>query len=159
NGRTIERSENAGVGFTDMTNDQAFNGMHPDQHVIVFDPENADIAFTGSDGGLVRTSGTFVDQAADPNLGFAVSGISGANLTDCHLWHAKVHDHLDTMNPSLQTLQFQSLAVSPTNAQDIMGGTQDNGTLLNSGSTTTWTETVGGDGGQSGFNVAKPNIR
>jgi hypothetical protein len=35
NGRTIQRSTNAGVGFTDMTNDQQFNGMHPDQHAIV----------------------------------------------------------------------------------------------------------------------------
>jgi hypothetical protein len=159
NGRTIERSENAGVSFTDMTNDQSFNGMHPDQHAIVFDPENPDIAFTGSDGGLVRTSGTFANQATDPNLGCALRGISGADLTDCQLWLSKVPDQIINMNAGLQTLQFQSLAVNPTNAKDIQGGTQDNGTLLNSGSTTTWNETVGGDGGQSGINVSDPNIR
>ena len=28
--------------------------MHPDQHAIVFDPENPAIAFVGSDGGVVR---------------------------------------------------------------------------------------------------------
>jgi hypothetical protein len=159
NGRAVVRSENAGVSFTDMTNDQSFNGMHPDQHVIVFDPEYADIAFTGSDGGLVRTSGVFANQANDPNLGCAVRGISGAALTDCQLWLSKVPVQLINMNAGLQTLQFQSLTINPTNAKDIQGGTQDNGTLLNYGSTTTWTETVGGDGGQTGFGATNPNIR
>ncbi len=38
NGRAVMRSTDAGVSFTDMTND-AQNpplGMHPDQHAIVF---------------------------------------------------------------------------------------------------------------------------
>jgi hypothetical protein len=159
NGRTIIRSDTAGVSFTDMTNDQSFNGMHPDQHVIVFDPENADIAFTGSDGGLVRTGGAFVNQAGDPNLGCAARGLTGTDLTDCQLWLSKVPRQTINMNAGLQTLQFQSLTINPANAKDIQGGTQDNGTLLNYGSTTTWNETVGGDGGQTGFNVANPNIR
>lgn len=65
NGRTVQRSIDAGVNFTGMTNVASFNGMHPDQHALVFDPENPDIAFAGSDGGLVRTSGVFTDQAHD----------------------------------------------------------------------------------------------
>jgi len=38
NGRTIQRSTDAGVSFTDMTNDTQSPplGMHPDQHAIVF---------------------------------------------------------------------------------------------------------------------------
>jgi hypothetical protein len=160
NGRAVQRSTTAGASFTDMTNDQSFNGMHPDQHVIVFDPENADIAFTGSDGGLVRTSGAFFNQAADSSVGCGARGLSGANLTDCNNWLSYVPTSQINMNAGLQTLQFQSLAVNPQNAlNDVMGGTQDNGTLFSYGSSTTWTETVGGDGGQSGVNVANPAIR
>ena len=53
------RSTDAGVSFTDMTND-AQNpplGMHPDQHAIVF-ASDPDIAIVGSDGGVIRTDGT-----------------------------------------------------------------------------------------------------
>src|SRR5436305_15283879 len=81
NGRTIQRSTDAGVSFTDRTND-AQNppmGMHPHQHVIAFAPGHPDIAFLGSDGGLVRTSGDFTDGSAS----CASRGISGADLTDC----------------------------------------------------------------------------
>lgn len=41
---------------------------------------------------------------------------------------------------------------------DVIGGTQDNGTLAYTGSPT-WFESVGGDGGQSSINVGNPNIR
>ena len=76
NGRAFVRSTNAGVSFTDMTWDAttnptppdnccqpnaiAPNGMHPDSHAIVEIP-GTDSAIFGSDGGLVRSSGTFVD--------------------------------------------------------------------------------------------------
>src|SRR5262249_11954707 len=40
----------------------------------------------------------------------------------------------------------------------LMGGTQDNGTWSFSGSST-WLETVGGDGGQSGFDRADSDTR
>jgi hypothetical protein len=156
NGRTIQRSTTAGASFTDMTNDQHGNGMHPDQHAIAFDPENPNIAFTGSDGGLVRTSGTFGSEAYVP---CSARGLSGDNLANCNSWLSQVPTQLVNMNSGLQTIQFQSLAVNPQNALgDVMGGTQDNGTLFG-GSTTTWTEQVGGDGGQSGVNVSNPNIR
>jgi hypothetical protein len=158
NGRTVQRSTDAGVNFTDMTNDAEFDGMHPDQHALVFDPENPEIAFAGSDGGLVRTSGAFTDQANDPNLGCAVRGLSGNNLIDCQHWLSAVPTQIFDMNKGLATLQFQSLAVSPQSLDYVIGGTQDNGTLFRQGSTTTWNEQVGGDGGQSGFNSADPNI-
>ena len=67
NGRAVQRSADAGVSFTDMTNDTQSPplGMHPDQHAIAFSPTNPDIAFLGSDGGVVRTSGRFADASAD----------------------------------------------------------------------------------------------
>lgn len=158
NGRTVQRSIDAGVNFTDMTNDASFNGMHPDQHALVFDPENPDIAFAGSDGGLVRTSGAFTDQSNDPNLGCSVRSLSGANLTDCQNWLSAIPTQIYNMNKGLATLQFQSLSVSPNSLNYVIGGTQDNGTLFRQGASATWNMQVGGDGGQSGFNTANPNI-
>ena len=76
NGRAFLRSTDAGANFTDMTWDAttnptpagsccqpnaiAPNGMHPDQHAIVAIP-GTDAAIFGSDGGLVRSSGSFAD--------------------------------------------------------------------------------------------------
>lgn len=160
NGRAVQRSTTAGVSFTDMTNDATFNGMHPDQHVIIFDPENANIGFAGSDGGLVRTSDGYSNQASDPNLGCSARGlVNPADQVDCQNWLSAVPNHTYFDNAGLATLQFQSVSVNPTNVNDVQGGTQDNGTLLRNGNSTTYTMAVGGDGGQSGFNVADPNIR
>ncbi len=160
NGRAIQRSTDAGVSFTDMTNDIQFNGMHPDQHVIAFVPNNPDIAFIGSDGGVVRTSGQFANMAMDPNLGCGVRGLSGANLTDCNSWLSAVPTRIFSLNDGLATLQFQSVSVNvqdPMN--DIMGGTQDNGTWSYSGPASHWLEAVGGDGGQSVIDIGNPNVR
>ena len=80
NGRTVIRSLDAGVNITDMTNDARKPlpiGMHPDQHAIAFNPANPDIAFVGSDGGLVRTSGTYVDDSAECDN----RGLAGVDLT------------------------------------------------------------------------------
>ena len=65
------------------------------------------------------------------------------------------------MNRNLGTLQFQSLSVNVQNAlNDIMGGTQDNGTQAYNGhGNGSWFVTIFGDGGQSGINVGSPNIR
>ena len=79
NGRAFLRSVDSGANFTDMTWDattdptpagsccqpNAFapNGMHPDQHAIVAIP-GTDSAIFGSDGGLVRSSGSFADISA-----------------------------------------------------------------------------------------------
>ncbi len=73
--------------FTDLTNDaqdtpapwcsyerygltppdfcrRAPDGIHPDQHAIVVNPGNPTQIFEGSDGGVIRTSGTFADLSA-----------------------------------------------------------------------------------------------
>ena len=54
-------------------------------------------------------------------------------------------------------MQYQSVSAS-NNGRILQGGTQDNGTWENDTSQG-WVETVGGDGGQSGFNVDNINIR
>ncbi len=157
NGRAVQRSTDAGVDFTDMTDDAESPplGMHPDQHAAVFVPGHPDIAILGSDGGVVRTDGTFVNASSQ----CAGRGLTGANLTDCQHWLSAIPTQIFSLNAGLATLQFQSLTVNPqAPGSDVIGGTQDNGTLAYTGSPT-WFESVGGDGGQSSINVGNPNIR
>lgn len=150
NGRAIQRSTDAGVSFTDMTDDGANPplGMHPDQHAIAFASSNPDIAFLGSDGGVIRTSGSFDNRSSTCDN----RGLSGADLTDCHNWLSSVPSQLTTLNDGLATIQFQSLSLNPNKPDDLQGGTQDNGTWWNNG-TSSWFESVGGDGGQSGIGL------
>jgi hypothetical protein len=153
-------SHDAGANFTDLTRDATSdstpNGMHPDSHAIAVVPSNPDIGFFGSDGGLVRTSGQFADvssQCASRNL-------TAPNLAICQQLLSSVPTEIDSLNKGLSTLQFQSLSVNPTDSKDLMGGTQDNGTWEPNGhSGVNWNMIIWGDGGQSGFNAANPDIR
>jgi hypothetical protein len=162
NGRAVMRSTNAGASFTDMTNDTAQplpNGMHPDQHAIVFAPGQPDIAIIGSDGGLVRTDGAFVNTSqfcgpnpnpATPNP--AYRNLTGTALTNCQLWLSSVPRQIYVLNSGLATLQYQGIAFDPRDPRgSLIGGTQDNGTWEWDG--TKWLETVGGDGGQAGIST------
>jgi hypothetical protein len=158
NGRTVQRSADAGVSFTDMTNDTQSPplGMHPDQHAIVFSPTDPDIAFLGSDGGVVRTSGRFADASA----GCDGRGISGSDLIDCKAWLTAIPTTITSLNDGLRTLQFQSVSLDANHPQrNLLGGTQDNGTWAFTGKSRSWFESVGGDGGQSGIDVGSTNIR
>ena len=153
NGRAVQRSQDAGVNFTDMTIDTNGVSRHPDQHAIAATPFNPDIVFNADDGGIWRINGSFSDVSSQ----CASRSLTGVDLTECQNWLSKVPTTITTMNPGLGTLQYQSLSFNPNATNDIMGGTQDNGThAFNSGS---WFVSVFGDGGQSGTNVGNPNVR
>src|SRR5438034_1613922 len=174
NGRAFLRSGDAGASFTDMTWDAttgapppgsyasiypgtgiAPNGMHPDSHAMVEVP-GSDIALFGSDGGLVRSSGSFADissQCTSPR------GLTGDDLTLCQQLLSAVPTHLYSLNKGLSTLQFQSLSVAADNSKHLQGGTQDNGTFETTGSAVVWPQIIYGDGGQSGFNVGNSALR
>ncbi len=166
NGRAFIRSADAGASFTDMTwdattnptpsntccqpNPVAPNGQHPDSHAIVEVP-GTDAAFFGTDGGLIRSSGSFTDISYQCS---SFRGLTGANLALCQQLLSQVPTNLyTTYNDGLSTLQFQSVSVDPSNSKNLMGGTQDNGTFQTTGSTTVWPQVIYGDGGQSGFDV------
>ncbi|HEX4583434.1 MAG TPA: hypothetical protein VH183_01310 [Burkholderiaceae bacterium] len=154
NGRAVQRSTDAGVSFTDMTNDTQVPpyGMHPDQHAAVFAPGPVEIGFFGSDGGLVRTSGAFADHSSDCSA--AARKLGGADLVDCQGWLKAIPTQVATLNDGLRTLQFQSMSFNPNNPiGDLIGGTQDNGTWAYDGSTGNWFESIGGDGGSSGISL------
>ena len=173
NGRAFLRSSDAGASFTDMTwdattnptppgsccqpNSIAPNGMHPDSHAIVEVP-GSNIAFFGSDGGIVRSSDGFSDISSQCTT---ERGLAGADLALCQQLLSAVPTQLfTTYNDGLSTLQFQSVSVNPSNANNLMGGTQDNGTFEKPpNSTTVWPQKIYGDGGQSGFNVGNTAFR
>ncbi len=95
-GRGVIYSTDAGVSFTDMTWDADFkstpagtccqpnpvapNGIHPDQHALVVSPSNPGLFFEGSDGGLMRSSGTFTDISGQCST---YRALTGPGLTLC----------------------------------------------------------------------------
>jgi hypothetical protein len=182
NGRAVIRSTNAGasaasVTWQDMTAvlgdpSKAFDvasGLHPDQHAIAFSG-NGSTAFIASDGGIARLDlSSTRDQSAscshrtwnyDPENPLAPPvPLTAADLLDCRRLLSAVPAAVDKLNDGLNDIQFQSLSVNPADPTgDVMGGTQDNGTWTYSGSPR-WFESVGGDGGQSGYDIANPDIR
>ena len=105
----------------------------------------------------MRSSGEFVDRSSwcdDPNR-----GLSGASLDRCRQMLSRIPSQLQSLNKGLSTLQFQSLSVSPKNANVLQGGTQDNGTWESDGNPVKWENRMIGDGGQSGFDVAISDFR
>ena len=159
NHRGVLRSTNAGATFTDVTYDGTDvvhpNGIHPDQHRLVTNPRDPGQFFEASDGGLMRSSGDYVNRSANCDS----RGLAEPFLTRCHELLSAVPSKLQSMNRNLPTLQFQSLSVSPFDNEELQGGTQDNGTWENFGSEKTWYQTMVGDGGQSGFDATDPHFR
>ena len=131
------------------------NALHPDQHSLVTNPANPLQFIETNDGGVMRSSGALVDRSSWCDT----RGLSGTNLIRCHQMLSAIPSKLESVNSGLTTLQFQSLSVSPHDVDELQGGTQDNGTWENYGSKTEWRNTMIGDGGQSGFDVAVPEFR
>ena len=178
NGRAVMRSTTAGASWTDMTADtegalqpgkHQYEQMHPDQHALVFDPTDSNVAFVGSDGGVVRTDGAFddmsdeCDQPAREIVTESDADQKAADLADCHQWLSSVPHRIINLNDGLADLQFVQLSTDPKNPLgDLLGGTQDNGTFSYSATLTprrSWFESVNGDGAASGFDAAHSNIR
>ncbi|HEU4675107.1 MAG TPA: hypothetical protein VFS29_03925 [Motilibacteraceae bacterium] len=159
NGRAVVRSTDAGVHVTDMTNDAASNGLHPDQHALAIVPNTSgstEVFFSASDGGVVRQAAPFVDASAscsDPARGLT----DAADLANCKAWLSAVPSKNVAINQTFNTLQFQSMSAGPNGL--LLGGTQDNGTWSNDLKGGNWFESVGGDGGLSGINPANSKIR
>ena len=134
------------------------NGIHPDQHAIMVNPGNPTQIFEGSDGGVIRTSGTFVDAQADcdspyRNGGAPLPPSSGSYLA-CKRLLSRIPVQLDHMDKKLSsTLQFIGVAINPTKSCQVMGGTQDNGTWATDHrcDRNTWPQIIYGDGGNAVF--------
>lgn len=127
-GEPTIRSRNAGVSFSGFGVDAAGNDSHVDVRAIVFHPQNPDIAFVGSDGGIVRNDGRFESAGARCAQFFP-------NSPQCQAAMAEVPSRLYFLNKGLQTLQFYNIALDPRDPlRRMMGGLQDNSTIWMDGS-------------------------
>ncbi|HKC66277.1 MAG TPA: Calx-beta domain-containing protein, partial [Pyrinomonadaceae bacterium] len=109
---------------------------HADNHMIVessqFNGSTNKTVYFGNDGGIYAT--TDVYNVGSPSL------TSGWN----------------SLNNGLGITQFYGGAGNPTSGR-IVGGTQDNGTLRYTGSTSPWNTPFGGDGGFCAADPSDPN--
>ena len=129
---------------------------HVDVRAVVFHPRDSNIAFVGSDGGVVRNDGTFSDITSRCTQIFGTAASCGSYL-------ASVPTRLYHLNRGLQTLQFYNVSVDPrAPLQRLMGGLQDNGTVWQdgTGSAGVWTSVFPfGDGtSASGFHPSRPGV-
>jgi hypothetical protein len=163
NGRAVLLSSNAGVDWSDLTQDgdpTHAEFTHPDQHAIVTLPGNPYMYWEGSDGGIVSSDGNFANDAAKCDT----RGLNAAGTALCKSLLSRVPNALaNNINRGFSTLQFQSLSVSRQHPNNlIQGGTQDNGTWQNGGNNAanaTWNQIIYGDGGQSGFSSTNDALR
>ena len=130
-GSSTIRSTDAGRSFNNFSLDAqpTINVAHSDTRAIVFHPQNPDIAFVGSDGGVVRNDGGFTNS----------TGTCSQFTTpppQCQVAFANVPTQLFFLNAGLQTLQFYNIAVDPNAPLTrMLGGLQDNSTIWIDGTT------------------------
>ena len=93
------------------------NGLHADDHSLFFD--GAGNIYTGKRRRRVE------------EVGERAAGTAWTNLN----------------NAPFNTLQFESIAVHPTDRNLMIGGTQDNGTEASKSAPGNWSSAEGGDGG------------
>ena len=192
NGRTVLYSNTAGDPdsangsrtFTDLTTDtqntpapwcayqpyfatpcrRASNSIHPDQHAIVVNPGNPIQIFEGSDGGIIRTSGTFGDISSQCDEvgrdGFTGGPVTGSDNVGCKRLLSRVPVELAHIDRNLSsTIQLINAVIDPFKPCRVLGGTQDNGTWanMNGCSLNTFTQVIYGDGGNAVFDSAHAN--
>ena len=159
NGRAVLLSTDGGATWSDLTQDGDPNhaeGMHPDQHALVVNPNDPYQFFAGSDGGVIRSDGQFADTSSKCDS----RGMNAADTAYCKSLLSRVPNQLVALNEGLTTLQFMSLSVSNQRPQNLLqGGTQDNGTFQYNGSANVWPQIIYGDGGQSGFSATNDKLR
>jgi hypothetical protein len=105
---------------------------------------------------VVRQSGPYVDRSKDCTTDPSRHLTTAAELEDCQQYLSAVPTRNQSVNKGLETLQFQSVSIGANGV--VQGGTQDNGTWEGD-DRSGFAETVGGDGGQSGFNPSTSSIR
>ena len=156
--RSVLISTDAGATWTNQTGDAQSPGesQHPDQHAIAFVPSDPDQMFLGSDGGVIRTNGTYTDISSQCDT----RGLSGdlpvrlpARGSAASRREARA-DQLGTRD----ACRVFSIAVSHQDKNLAITGTQDNGSLNFSGSDK-WLLGVTGDGGDAGFDAPPTTTR
>jgi hypothetical protein len=136
---------------------RAPDAIHPDQHQIVVNPSNPSQIFEGSDGGVIRTDGTFANTSIQCTTERTLS--AGSTLA-CQRLLSRIPNLITHIDRNLDTLQFIGVAINPSQSCEVQGGTQDNGTWSNPGcATDTWPQVIYGDGGNAGYDGTNPTWR
>ncbi len=116
--------------------------VHPDQHALAYTipssgaEPGADLMYFANDGGIYR----------------ALNGFTGLTTGSCN-----GTNQFNDLNQNLGSMtQFVGFSQHPTDANTLLGGTQDNGSPATSTATTSasWGNVLGGDGG---YNAIDPN--
>jgi hypothetical protein len=114
--------------------------VHPDQHGIGFMVAgDTTPGYFAHDGGISRT--------LDGYSGLTTGSCTGTN-------------QFDSLSQTLGSMtEFVSVSVHPTSADILLGGTQGNGSPKTSTATSssTWQNTLGGDGGFNAINPSNPD--
>jgi len=117
--------------------------VHPNQHGIAFSVVSASGLSPGyfaHDGGISRT----------------LDGYSGLDTGSC-----SGTNQFDSLSETLGSMtEFISIAVHPTSANILLGGTENNGSPKTATATTgtTWQNALGGDGGFTAISPATPSL-
>jgi hypothetical protein len=130
-GEPTIRSIDAGNSFSGFGRDgqSPRNDSHVDVRAVVFHPRNSDIAWVGSDGGIVRNDGEFTNISNQCSSSFG-------NAPQCQTMLARVPSRIYFMNKGLQTMQFYNVSVDPqAPLTRLIGGLQDNSTIWMDGTT------------------------
>jgi photosystem II stability/assembly factor-like uncharacterized protein len=127
--KVIRRSADGGDTWTDMTPAVEGSFMHPDAHVLAFDPHDPNVIWVGTDGGIYRTR----DASAD-------------------------FPQWENLSRGLTTLLFVDIGLHPTDPHYILGGLQDNGNAYTDDGGATWYGASQGDAGYSAVDPFDPVI-
>jgi photosystem II stability/assembly factor-like uncharacterized protein len=163
------RSDNGGSTFTDLTagtpNYMGFFGWYAT--TLLVHPANSSIVYAAGMAGansMLRSTnsgatwtdishwGVQVQPHVDHHgIDFDANGklLDGDDGGIYRLDDPTIPSWSD-LNGNLDTIQFEGIGLHPTNANIVIGGSQDNGTELYSGAPL-WIETDGGDGGMAQF--------
>jgi photosystem II stability/assembly factor-like uncharacterized protein len=126
---TFYRSLDGGNNWINQANGTGDGGIHVDQHFSVVSRARPNIFFMANDGGVWRSDNA---NATGQTMGWV------------------------NLNQTLNTVQFQGVAMHPTNPNYLIGGTQDNGTNRFTGDAA-WTRVAGGDGGFALVDQSNPS--
>ncbi|HJW83715.1 MAG TPA: hypothetical protein VJ754_05360, partial [Anaerolineae bacterium] len=96
--KVFRRSIDGGDTWSDLTPAEEGSFMHPDAHMLAFDPNDPDVVWAGTDGGVYRTP----DINADPPA-----------------W--------ENLSRGLNTLLVTGIGLHPTDPDYLIAGLQDNG--------------------------------
>jgi len=152
----IYRSDNGGNTWAKVGKPQGdFTCQCSYDQVLEVDPSNPDNVYFGGVGIYRSTNGgqNWVDISRNTHVDFHAIIFTPGNPrrmfvgSDGGIWTTSDGGNTFTnINGNLSLTQFQSVSIHPTNPTITIGGTQDNGTNLFSG-TAEWQHSDDGDGG------------